>query len=151
MSVLNSLVDAPGIMAACGGEKGSIIFVFGENVPPSDSAKWREIFMNLQTILDLAREEEDVKLVLGNYSIVLRRNQSVYVGVIAMKGHSVIKSLQRMVRRAFKHFGAPVHDGRRRLLAPSAPSTTSTSWTSPATPAPVPDSTPFDPHNDPER
>lgn len=144
--VLQKLIDTPGLSASCGGQKSALDFAFSDEIVGPDRDQWRGIFLNLVKILDLASDQEEVKLVVGPHSVVVRRNQDTYVGVVAQKGHPVVKSLQRMVRRAFKHLGAPMHPSRPR----PAPSVTPTQWSTP-TPPPAPDRTPFDPQNDPER
>ena len=108
MSALQKLIDTPGIVAACGGPKSVLDFAFLSTTTQEQQEQWKGVFLKLVTILDLERNEKEVKLILNDYSIVLRRSGETYVGVLAHKGHRVIKSLQRMLRNSFRHFGVPV-------------------------------------------
>lgn len=111
MSALQKLIDTPGIVAACGGPKSVLDFAFLSTTTQEQQEQqeqWKGVFLKLVTILDLERNEKEVKLILNDYSIVLRRSGETYVGLVAYKGHPVIKSLQRMLRNSFRHFGVPV-------------------------------------------
>jgi len=108
MSVLQRLIDTPGIMVACGGPKSVLDFAFPSTTTQEQQEQWKGIFLNLVAILELERNEEEIKLILNDSSIVLRRSGETYVGLVAYKGHPVIKSLQRMLRNSFRHFGVPV-------------------------------------------
>ena len=118
MSALSKLIDAPGLFASCGGPQKALDFAFASDIPDVDRDLWRAVFTNLVSILEMSGDEE-MRLTMGKKSVLIRRSTDTYVGVVAQKGHPVVKSLQRMIRKSFKHFGAPVPSGRTRPKPPA--------------------------------
>lgn len=140
MSVLQKLIDTPGIIAACGGTGPNLQFA----LPPPSAAtddereQWFGIFRNLVSICEAHKDQEEIKLILKDHSIVLRRSGDTYVGLVAEKGHPVIKSMQRMLRKSFRHFGARVPEAnpRYRSIRNPAPPPASTPRVLPDSPSP---------------
>lgn len=108
MEVINKFADVDGIVAAAGGEKSALVFAFSSHVSDDERARWRDVFNNLVGVLDLVESEDEVRFVLKEHTLLLRRGGDVYVGAVVTKGHPVVKSLQRMVRRSLQRMGAPV-------------------------------------------
>jgi hypothetical protein len=125
MHVIRKLIDTPGILAACGGHAGAFDFAFSDSIPEVDKDRWQGVFGHLRECLEAAPSGHDeIKLVLDHQSIVLRRNGGIYVGVAVEKGHVIVKSMQRMVRAAFKKMGAPLTPkGHSRPVAYTPPAT----------------------------
>ena len=118
-SILTKLTKTDGVSAACCGDPGALSFSFDLGVPEDERAQFKKIFQTMVDLLNLMPNEDELKIGLTAQSLVLRRNQGIYVGVVAVKSHPVVKSLQRMVRRAFKKQGAPLPVSRPKTKAPA--------------------------------
>jgi len=139
--VLTKLIEADGITAACGGERGAFEFGFSSAVLPTERDQIKEIFAAMLRLLDTLPEgQEELKITLATQSLLLRQSRGTYVGVVAVKGHPVIKSLQRTVRRAFAKLGAPLRQVRPRSkpVPAGVPTTADTAPTRPLTLVPDP-------------
>jgi len=117
MIVLQSFIDTPGIVAACGGQKGALSFAFSHGVAIDDRDRWSAVFPSLLSLLELIQEERQARVILGQHSVLICRNETAYIGVAIRKGHPVGKSLQRMIRRKFKYLNAPMSE----FVSPRAP------------------------------
>jgi hypothetical protein len=113
-SILTKLTKADGVTAACCGDPGVLSFSFDSAVLEDERAQFKKIFQTMVDLINLMPNEDELKITLNSQSLVLRRNQGTYVGVVAVKSHPVVKSLQRMVRSAFKKLGAPIRPSRPR-------------------------------------
>lgn len=108
MAVLSKFIQADGIEAACGGPRSALDYAFDSTLGEEERQVYRQIFEKMIELLDLIPQQDELKITLDNQSLLLRQNGDVFVAVVAKKGHSVVKSLQRMVRRTFKVLGAPI-------------------------------------------
>jgi hypothetical protein len=136
MSVLNKFTEADGIEAACGGTRNALDFSFTVGSPDEVRRRYKEIFIKMVEILEIEEGQNEFKATLDAKSLLLRRSGTTYVGVIAIKGHPVVKSLQRMVRKTFRKLGARVPETKSRTpaaaqLRPAVPTPTSTAPTRP--------------------
>lgn len=127
-AVLNQFVSAEGVSVACAGDKDLLQCAFDASVPEGAREKWKNAFDHAQKFMQTLEAEDQIKIALHEHTLLLRHNKGVYIGVVAVKGHPVIKSLQRMIRRGFKKMGAPIG------TKPTA--------SQPQTPAPTPASLP---------
>jgi len=114
---VDKLTEAPGILAAAQTENGATQLKVGDE---GDARRWAPVLDAGRQVLDAAGTDE-VKITLDKYSVVLMRSGPVTLGVAVVKSHPAVKSLKRMLRRAFKRLGKEV------------------SKTAPATPSPLPD------------
>lgn len=121
MTVLTRFINMDGITAVCGGTPNALDFAFCSQMSEEDRDRYKKTFMHMVNLLTLHPDQDEIKLTLGNQSVLLRQSETTYVGVIAVKGHPIVKSLQRMVRQAFKKFGARVPDSRSRVVSTVTP------------------------------
>lgn len=134
MSRLDKLVQAPGILAASAGNLTSLEYRFSDETDPVNFDRWRQLFAGLAKLLTLRPDDDEARLVLGDCTLLLRFSNGIYVGVVARKGHPVVKSMQRMVRSAFRSFGVvPPESKSRYTPRPVSPTsnTTTSSTTAP--------------------
>ena len=117
-SVLTKFLQTHGITIVCCGEKGSMNFGFDGAVKEPDRERFKKIFTTMAALLELMPSEEELKITLRTESLLLRKNAELYVGVVAVKGHPIVKSIQRMVRQAFRKLGAPLPMQRRPPTTP---------------------------------
>ena len=133
MSRLDKLVQAPGILAASAGTLTSLEYRFSDEAVPVDFERWRQLFSGLAKLLTLRPDDDEARLVLGDYTLLLRFSEGMYVGVVARKGHPVVKSMQRMVRSAFRSFGVAAPDSKSRytprIVSPPSGTTPSSTTT----------------------
>ena len=108
MQVINKFIEKDGILAACAGQQGALEFSFSSSTVAPDREKWKGMFAQLISVLNAAPESDEVKAITGELSLVFRRSGDTYVGVVVIKGHPVVKSVQRMVRAGFRKLGSPV-------------------------------------------
>lgn len=106
MSSLTKFTQADGIEAACGGPRAALDFSFSLHTTEEEREQYKGVFQKMIELLALVPEQDELKITLDSKSLLLRRHSGLYIGVVAIKGHPVVKSLQRMVRRAFKKMGA---------------------------------------------
>lgn len=140
MSTLNKFTQADGIQAACGGPRSALDFSFSLSISEEERERYKSIFNKMIELIALVPEQDELKITLDSQSLLLRRSDGVYIGVVATKGHPIVKSLQRMVRRAFKKMGVRAPSTRPRSDA--VPQATSTAPTAPLdVPSPSPHGT----------
>jgi hypothetical protein len=120
-SILTTLTKVAGVTAACCGDPAAFSFSFDSAVLDDERAQFQKIFRTMVELLKLMPNEEELKITLNAQSLVLRRNKGIYVGVVAIKSHPVVKSLQRMVRSAFRKQGVPLPTARKKPVVASAP------------------------------
>jgi len=132
-SILTTLTKVDGVTAACCGDPAAFSFSFDSDVLDDDRTQFKRIFYTMVELLKLMPDEDELKIALNVRSLVLRRHRGTYVGVVAIKSHPVVKSLQRMMRAAFRKQGVPLPTVRRKLLPASVPKATVS-----AVPEPVP-------------
>jgi len=120
-SILTTLTKADGITAACCGDPAALSFSYASDVSDSDRVQFKQVFEAMIHLLNLMPDEDELKITVNAQSLVLRRNKGVYVGVVAVKSHPVVKSLARMMRQAFRKQGAPLPEKRRRTNRPPTP------------------------------
>lgn len=110
MHAISKIIQAPGILAASCGQRGSQEFVFAKDVPQEDRDRLQGMINHLCEALEASplRQEDEIKAVLSGETVMVRRNADMHVGVVVTKGHPVVKSLQRMVRKAFRDLDAPL-------------------------------------------
>jgi len=114
VAVLNKFTQTEGIAVACTGQYRTLIFGYSAGTSEEDQQRWEKVFTTAQELLVLlGPEETELKISLGAETLILRENNGTYLGVIAAKGHPVVKSLQRMIRRGFKRLGAPIMKSAR--------------------------------------
>lgn len=143
MQVIDKFIENDGILAACAGQRGVLEFAYPSTTVTADRERWGAMFAHLITLLDLIPDDE-IKVVVNEHTLVFRRQDVTYVGVVVIKGHPVVKSVQRMVRALFRKLGSPVPSPRdaraarirqENAAAPAAPPVAPS--TAPVTPPPV--------------
>ena len=116
-SEVDRLIEAPGILAASKTQNGSTVVKADAT---TDVRRWQPLLATAEQILTVSREDE-AKIALSNASVVVMRSGDITIGLVVVKSHPVVKSLKRMVRRAFKRLGSPT-----KAPAPRQPSITTT-------------------------
>lgn len=134
MEVINKFANVEGIVAAAGGERGALVFAFSSYVSDEGRARWKDVFNNLVGVIDLVGDEDEIRLVLKEHTLLLRRGGDVYVAAVVTKGHPVVKSLQRMVRKSIKKLGGRVDPAGQ--IRPPRPAASVPSAPAPATETP---------------
>jgi hypothetical protein len=77
----------------------------------------------LSHAISIARSaDEDIRVVLSQHTITVARDGDDWIAVAVPTGHSIAKSLRRMIRRSFKSNGKPVRTGPS--ATPPVPRTT---------------------------
>lgn len=121
MSRLDEIVQAPGILAVTAGKLDSFEYRFSEGAMPADYDRWRQLFAGLARVMLMQSDVNEARLVLQDYTLLLRYSEDVIVGVVALKGHPVVKSMQRMVRSTFRHLGVKPPETRSRYAPRATP------------------------------
>lgn len=126
MSSLTKFTQADGIQAACGGPRSALDFSFTLGTVEEEQERYKNIFAKMIELIALVPDQDELKITLDSQSLLLRRSEGIYIGIVATKGHPIVKSLQRMVRRAFRSMGARSPSTRPRPVgvptaAPNAP------------------------------
>jgi hypothetical protein len=125
-SETDKLIEAPGIVAAAKHQAGQTEL----RVSEGDAQQWALLLEAARQVLD-ASSTDEVKITLDQHTVVLLRSGVVVLGVVVVKPHPVVKSLKRMLRRAFKRMeGAsaalPVRDAGSGVPSPVSDPTAST-------------------------
>lgn len=72
--------------------------------------------------------EPSIRLVVGNHTIVVQKENEETVAVVLPTGHAIAKSLRRMIRRMAKKDRGPVPKAAETVVsAPSVPASESSS------------------------
>jgi hypothetical protein len=97
-SELQKIAQAPGIMAASQTtpDEGTRL-----EVSEGDGRRWAPVLAAALQVLQSSGEGE-IKIALEKQTVVMQRSGDVVIGVVVVKSHPVVKSLKRMIRRAFK-------------------------------------------------
>lgn len=113
-SEIDKIIQVPGIIAVCKIENGN------EDIKVSrgDAAHWRPLMKGASDVLHASGSDE-IKIVMAEKTAVIMSSGSVTLGVVVVKSHPVVKSLKRMMRRAFKNFGSPVSEPSAKAPAAS--------------------------------
>jgi hypothetical protein len=103
--ILTKIVANAGIVSACHrSPDGEWSFAEGTTsaapASPQEAARIQAMFEQAAHLLKNANETE-VKIVFGKRSLVIQTRNNHILGVVVQKGHAVVKSLQRMIRRSF--------------------------------------------------
>ncbi|MCP3677018.1 MAG: hypothetical protein GY721_05355, partial [Deltaproteobacteria bacterium] len=110
MLILANIVKTSGIVAVCGGPKSSLSFAYDDEHEGLEREKWEKILS--QTLSVLEREPvgdvSDIRVQFENYTVVAKQNEGIFLGAVVVRGNPVIKSTQRLLRKAFSQFGVPV-------------------------------------------
>jgi hypothetical protein len=114
-SEVDRIVDAPGILAACQIEGGDMVV----RVPEGSPSRWSPLLEAGRQVLEASMSDE-VKIALESQTVVLMRSGEVVLGVVVIKSHPVVKSLKRMLRRAFKRIGGGVSRRPARERTPES-------------------------------
>jgi hypothetical protein len=66
--------------------------------------QWQQLFTHLAVVLDEATkmQEDEVRLVAGDYALTARKIDNLFLGVATPIGHPVVKSLRRTMARTMK-------------------------------------------------
>jgi hypothetical protein len=106
--VLNKIVANAGIVSV-GHRDPHNKWVFVEGTTSSapkteaETKKIHEIFTQALDLLSTS-EEPEVKIMFGDKTLVIQKNEDHVLGIVVCKGHPVVKSLQRMFRKTFSRF-----------------------------------------------
>ena len=95
---------------------------------------WRPILDTALALLKLT-DEKTIRLVIGKHTIVLQTENEETVGVVLPTGHSIAKSLRRMIRRMSKKDRGPLR-ATPPTEAPRPPGTTPAAPQGPTGPNP---------------
>jgi len=134
MKQINRLINAHGILGASVGGREQQNFGFSAEVSETDRARWKALIGRMAEAIDASPiKDDEIRVVLAGETVVLRRNDGVYVGIVVVKGHPVVKSMKRMIRSTLKQMGAPIR--REEMARPPAA----------APPAPTPAAAPAPP------
>lgn len=125
-SETDKLIDAPGIVAAAKHQAGQTEL----RVSEGDARQWAPLLEAARQVL-VASGTDEVKISLDRHTVVLLRSGAVVLGVVVVKSHPVVKSLKRMLRRAFKRMGSipatpAVRDAGSGVPSPVSDATAST-------------------------
>lgn len=102
---VDKLTEVPGILAV----SKTVGYTTEVKVSDGDSRPWAPVLGGARKVLDAAGVDE-LKVALDKYSVIVMRSGRVTLGVVVIKSHPVVKSLKRMLRRAFKRIGNAAHD-----------------------------------------
>jgi hypothetical protein len=103
-SEVDKLTEAPGILAAAKTEDGTTQLKVSDG---GDARRWVSLLDASRQVLGASGSDE-VKITFDKYSVVVMRSGNLVLGVVVVKSHPVVKSLKRMLRRAFKRLGSEV-------------------------------------------
>lgn len=150
MEALHKFSKIDGILVAAGGEKSALTLTFDKSIDATARVRWESILNSLINISALInpRDTNEIRLMLADTTILLRRGGDLYVGAVVVKGHPIVKSLQRMVRNVLKKMGAPVMRTDPRPTsslrpAPPVPPAPAPAPAPPTPPAPAPPAPPL--------
>lgn len=130
---LEKMTQAPGVVAVYGRQGGDDVVLFGTlGLPLSEAERqrWNDLFVGTRQMLATVEGHgsfvsakgdpcDEVRLVLGDQTLVMRRQDDVHLAVAFRKGAAVVKSLPRMIRRTFKRLGkAPAPPPSRTFSTP---------------------------------
>lgn len=111
-SEIQKITDTPGIVAILRSKSGSDEF---SQPTVTDNKEWKQILGDAMRLLSLSGEDE-VKVTLDKHTVVVQRSGDIVLGVVVVKSHPVVKSLKRMIRRAFREEGHEVLVESKRHL-----------------------------------
>ena len=113
---LQRLIQTEGVVAAgCQLPEGEL------SVVSSEGTTWEQVFQAGFKILDLRDDTNSTKVNMGGFSTVLESHEGTRVAITVLSGHSVVKSLRRMVRGALRRLtGSRVEVPSKALPAVSA-------------------------------
>ena len=100
---VDKLIETPGIIAAAKTENGQTEVKVAEG----DARRWAPLLDAGRQVLQVA-DDDEVKIALDKYTVVIMRGGEVTISVVVVKSHPIVKSLKRMLRRAFKRMGTTV-------------------------------------------
>ena len=88
-----------GIVAVLGMDKAAI-----ERGEPSwvGEDRWREVAMAAVQLLRLSKQPQ-IRVLVGDYAVLVSGDEDDIVGVVFVKGHPVVKSVVRMLRQLLRH------------------------------------------------
>lgn len=139
-SEVQRLIEAPGIVAAAKTDGAQTQVLVSEG----DARRWQPLLAAASHVLDVSHTDE-VKIALEKYSVVAVRSGTVTLGVVVVKSHPVIKSLKRMIRRAFRRLGSTMPEARQHVAVPTPSTPTAPTNGDPAQFAGTPTRLPADP------
>ena len=134
---VDKLTETPGIIAAAKTEGGQTEVKTAEG----DARRWAPLLEAARQVLQVA-DDDEVKIALDKYTVVVMRAGGVVLGVVVVKSHPIVKSLKRMLRRAFKRMGATVAAPSQRTPSIKTVAPTGPTLVPDPVPDPVPDTTP---------
>lgn len=104
MQALTKITSTEGVIGACGGQRGALTFSFRHASAMSDGERrrWQDLVQGAVALTERAQGHDEIRVVLSEHTILIRRDDDHFAGAIVIKGHPVVKSLQRMVRRVLR-------------------------------------------------
>lgn len=103
-SEITKITETPGIVAVLQVKEGDTKFL---EPHVTDNKDWERILREAAGIL-LVSDEDEIKITLDKHTVVAQRSGELVLGIVVVKSHPVVKSLKRMIRRAFREDGAEV-------------------------------------------
>lgn len=102
MRVLSKMTEKSGILGVCFNDGTKTRFSFPTTASEPDKVFRQKMLHQLVVLLQNTLSEE-IKATMGPLTAIARRQEKFILVVIVQKGHDVVKSLQRMMRRSFDH------------------------------------------------
>jgi hypothetical protein len=117
------LTEAPGILAASKTQNGTTELEVSSEM--SAREHWAQVLLETSRQVLGASGSDEIKITFDKYSVVVMQSGPLTLGVVVVKSHPVVKSLKRMLRRAFKRLGnaVPVPSPKAPTLAVPVPIT----------------------------
>jgi len=103
-SEITKITETPGIVALIQVKDGDGVF---SEPHVTDNKDWERILREAIGIL-LVSDEDEIKITLDKHTVVAQKSGELLLGVVVVKSHPVVKSLKRMMRRAFRDKGEEV-------------------------------------------
>lgn len=119
---IQKMTAAPGILAACCREGDEVVLDFARSRLPlsgEDRARWSALIDAARNLLTVAMAADarpgvnEIRLVLDHHTVLVHAEGSLTIAVVFLKGDSVVKSLPRMVRKAFRNIAKQTAPARQ--------------------------------------
>ncbi|MEE9381985.1 MAG: hypothetical protein V3V08_01035 [Nannocystaceae bacterium] len=109
---IDHLAAANGIEAVC------VVTTAGAHDTRGPDERWRELLHGAVRLFQMTAESS-IRLVVGNHTMVVQRENDETVAVVLTTGHAIAKSLRRMIRRMAKKDRGPLRP--EPMVTTSAP------------------------------
>ena len=122
-------------LAAAGGIE-AVTVVSGQDREFRGDNSWQPVLDGALRLLEKT-EENTIRVVIGDHTIVVQAEGEETVGVVLPTGHAIAKSLRRMIRRLSRKARGPVVRPALQHLQPTAPGARPAASTPPGQPQPA--------------